>query len=218
MSILMLTHNAYKFVFKSIWTVAKTSKKIDYELIVVDNASRWPTIIVLCFLKFIGKINKLYFNKQNDFFAKGNNLASKMASEDTTHYLLLNSDIEIKDKDWLSKMINLHETPGISALGCVKTEPIRADGYCMLIDRWLYDKYLLDEKYEWWWSVTKLESKVLKEGLKIRAVDNHEKLLHHFGGGSGDSWKKAKGIDTSIDEVMKWFSDKNDVTIIESIE
>ena len=218
-SILMLTYNARKYVFKSIWTLAKTGKKVNYELIVVDNASRWPTKIVLAFLRIIGKIDKLYYNGYNSLFAKGNNIASGLADKNSTHYLLLNSDVEIKDSDWLYKLSLLHDSPGISSLGCVKSDPIRADGYCMLIDRWIYDKYHLDENYEWWWAVTKLEGEVWKEGLQIRAVDDHEKLLHHFGGASGKGWVDAKGIDTDINEVLAWFhGKKNEVTIIDSLQ
>ena len=98
-------------------------------------------------------------------------------------------------------------------------EPIRADGYCMLIDKYLYDKYQLDENFEWWWSVTKLESKVLKNGLPVRAVKEHEKLMHHFGGRSGKGYKDAKGMDISINEVLTWFQEKNNFVIIyETIE
>lgn len=218
-SILMLTYNAPKYVLNSIWTLAKTNKKIDYELIVVDNASGWKTKVLLALLRVIGKIDKLYYNGYNSLFAKGNNIASRLADERATHYLLLNSDVEIKDPDWLYKLSLLHDSPGISALGCVQRNPIRADGYCMLVDKWIYDKYLLDENYEWWWAVTKLESEVLKEGLKIRAVVDHEKLLHHFGGASGKGWVNAKGMDTNINEVLSWFHDKkSDVMVIDSLQ
>lgn len=218
-AILMLTYNAWRYVLKSIWSLRKTNNKISYELIVVDNASRWPTKLVLFLLKCFHMVDKLYYNSKNDLFAKGNNIASVLAAKDTTHYLLLNSDIEIKDPDWLYKLVQLHDSQGISALGCVKSEPIRADGYCLLIDKWLYDKYLLDEEFEWWWSVTKLESEVLKEGLKIRAVDDHEAILHHFGGASGKGWANAKGMDIDIQSVNSWFVNKNnEVYIISKID
>lgn len=88
----------------------------------------------------------------------------------------------------------------------------------MLIDKFLYDKYKLDEYFKWWWSITKLQSQVLKEGFKIRAVKNHEKHIHHYGGKSGDGWKGATGMDISIDEVISWFENKKEnVEIIEEI-
>lgn len=103
-------------------------------------------------------------------------------------------------------------------LGAVVFEPIRADGYCMLIDKHLYDRYQLDEHFEWWWSITKLQSQILNEGLKIRAVKNHEHYIHHYGGKSGDGWKGALGMDINIEEVKRWFDNKKEnVEIIEKI-
>ena len=149
-AILMLTYNAWRYVYKSLKSLRKTNSAVDYELIVVDNASRWPTKLLLFLMKCTGTIDKLYFNSRNSLFARGNNIASVLTDEDVTHYLLLNSDIEIKDPDWLRKLVELHDSQGISALGCVKSTPVRADGYCLLIDKWLYDKYRLDENFEWW--------------------------------------------------------------------
>lgn len=213
----MLTYNAPLYVWKTISTLRKT-KKVDYELIVVDNNSKPVTKKLVQKLYKKGLIDKLFMNSENSLFAKGNNIASTFASANSTHFLLLNSDIKIKSSDWLTKLISLHPSEGgISAFGAVKSEPVRADGYCLLIDRNLYDKYKLDEEFAWWWSVTKLESQVLKEGKKIVAVDNHEKLIHHYGGKSGKGFKDAKGMNIDIQSVKSWFDGEN-VEIINNIE
>lgn len=220
-SVLMLTYNAPDYVFESIKGVNEIKEKTDnLELIVLDNNSEPPTKNILKKLKEENLIDKLVLNPKNDLFARGNNLASRYASEDTTHYLLLNSDMKIIDPNCINKLMEIHPTNGgISSFGAVLFEPIRADGYCMLIDKSLYDKYQLDEYFEWWWSITKLQSQILKEGLKIRAVKNHEKYIHHYGGKSGDGWKGATGMDISIDEVINWFKDKKEnVEIIEEID
>lgn len=213
----MLTYNAPLYVYKSIKTLQMTKKDgFEYELIVVDNCSKWITRKLLQFLKKTNRIDKLKMNDRNELFARGNNIASALAASDTTHYLLLNSDIKINSELWLKKLSDIFPCQGgIAALGAVQTDPIRADGYCLLINKWLYDKYKLDEEFEWWWSITKLESQILREGLPIYAVANHENLLHHYGGKSGKGFKDAKGMDIKITEVMKWFNDKNsDVKII----
>lgn len=216
----MLTYNAPLYVFKSIRTLRKTKSNTPYELIVVDNSSKWVTKLLVKILYKMEYINKVRFNEKNYLFAAGNNIASNICSEDVTHYLLLNSDIRVNDSEWLDKLIAIHpEEGGISSLGVVLSEPVRADGYCMLIDKWLYDKYQLDEDFAWWWSVTKLQSQVLKEGLDIRAVSEHESLLHHYGGKSGKGYKDAKGMNINIQEVLQWFNDKkNSVKIIESLK
>ena len=206
-SILMLTYNAPHYVKKSILSLNKRTKNVNYELIVVDNNSNKPTVRVLDRLHRNGFINKLYFNSKNDLFAGGNNIAASLANKDSDYYLLLNSDVEIKSDDWLEKLIALMpKDGGIVSYGAVTSSPKRADGYCMLINSNLYNKYKLDENFQWWWSVTKLEGQVLKENKSIIAIKNHEEYIHHFGGKSGKGYKDAKGMDVDMDEVEKWFS------------
>lgn len=218
-SILMLTFNAPKYVKESIETVKALTKNVDYELIVVDNASNEETRILLQQLYNDNKIDKLFFNPVNSFFAGGNNIASKMANPSSDYYLLLNSDICVKNETWLSDLLSLHikEQCGITSYGAVLSEPIRADGYCMLIDKSLYDKYLLDENFAWFWGITKLQSQVITE-KKIIAIQNHENYIHHYGGSSGDAFKKAKGMDTDISEIIGWFRGKNKITVYKSID
>ena len=210
----MLTYNAPRYVKKSIVSLKKLTSNQNYELIVVDNDSKHPTVRTLYKLKSRGLVDKLYYNSNNDLFAKGNNIAARLASEDSDYYLLLNSDVEIKSPDWLDKLIELMpEEGGIASFGAVQSAPKRADGYCMMINADLYNKYKLDEHFQWWWGVTKLESQVLKEGKKVIAVDDHEEYIHHFGGKSGKGFSDATGMDVDMDEVKKWFED-GDVKII----
>lgn len=210
----MLTYNAPRYVKKSIVSLKKLTSNQNYELIVVDNDSKHPTVRTLYKLKSRGLVDKLYYNSNNDLFAKGNNIAARLASEDSDYYLLLNSDVEIKSPNWLDKLIELMpEEGGIASFGAVQSAPKRADGYCMMINADLYNKYKLDEYFQWWWGVTKLESQVLKEGKKVIAVDDHEEYIHHFGGKSGKGFSDATGMDVDMDEVKKWFED-GDVQII----
>lgn len=217
----MLTHNAPSYVYHSIMDVNKTKKETpDLELIVLDNASKFKTRLILRILKAFGLIDKLILNPRNDLFAKGNNLASQHASEDTTHYLLLNSDIKVNNPSCFNKLMELHpKDGGISSFGAVLKDPIRADGYCMMIDKFLFDKYKLDEDFEWWWSITKIQSQILTEGYKIRAVRNHDDYIYHYGGKSGKGFKDAKGMDIKLSEVISWFDNrKENVEVIYDLE
>ena len=205
----MLTHNALKYVRKSIKTVKQRTQNVDYELVVVDNASRIWTRLLLKSLKKHGFIDTLYFSPQNLLFAKGNNQASALCREESDLFLLLNSDICIRSDDWLEKLIGVYPTDGgICAYGIAQGEPLRADGYCLLIDADIFHKYKMDEKLEWFWSVTKLESQVLKENKRVVAVKNHERYLHHYGGKSGRDFRHAAGMNTEISTIKKWFSEK----------
>ena len=217
-SILMLTYNAPNYVYEAINTVKIMTTDVDYELIVVDNRSKFKTRRLLKKLYIQGYIDKLYLNGENSLFAKGNNIASSFCSEESDYILLLNSDVCIKNSKWLSNLIDIHpKDGGISAYGLVTDEPIRADGYCLLIDRYLYDKYKLDPTYAWFWGVTKLESKVLQEQKKIKVVKNHENMIHHYGGKSGNAFKNAPGMNTNIDEIKNWFNGCS-IEIIDNVQ
>ena len=217
-SILMLTYNAPLYVYKSIKSLKQTNN-VEYELIVVDNNSNNITKKLLWSLYRKKLINKLYFNNENALFAGGNNLAAKLSDKKSSYICLLNSDIEIKNPSWLENLVNICSDVNVGGVsyGAVEYEPIRADGYCLLMKKDLYTKYQLDEDFQWWWSVTKLEAKILNEGKKIVAFKNHEDMIHHFGGKSGNGYKDAKGMDVSIDEVKKWFK-RGKVQIIENVQ
>ena len=216
LSIIILTHNAPKFVKKTIDSLQITENLDRVELIAVDNASDRPTKKILNKAFNTGKINKLLFLDENTLFAKGNNTGEKLCAKTSKLVLLLNSDIEIRSPEWLSKMIHIHKK-GITSLGFVKGNPYdRADGYCFMIDKELYEKYHgLDEKYEWFWSITRLQAEVLRDNYDVTAVKNHENLLHHFGGASGGDWQGANGMDVDMKQVIKWFDNKSIKTIQE---
>jgi GT2 family glycosyltransferase len=215
-SIIMLVHNAPKFVKRSIITLSKTKYDGELELIVVDNKSEQKTRKLLNRLYNDKKMNKLLFLDENTLFARGNNTGVKLCDKKTDLVLLLNSDIEIKDSLWLNKMVNKYKK-GIISLGFVEGDPYsRADGYCFMIDRKIYEKYQLDENFERFWSITKIQAQVLKDGLTVKAVKNHENLLHHFGGASGGDWNGAKGMDIEMEKVIRWFGGKN-VDVIDKL-
>lgn len=209
-SILMLTHGAYKYVKKSILTLKKrTVFEPGYELIVVDNASDTKTKKLLSRLYFRNYIDKLVFAGENLMFAKGNNIASSFCNVQTQYVLLLNSDVEIRKSNWLTLMVNHIEQSDekISAIGLGSCQGIpRCDGFAMLIRKDMYQKYKLDENFEWWWSVTKLQAQMRCEGWKILAVRDYEESLYHFGGKSPkEAVSTAKGMDVSNEQVKEWF-------------
>lgn len=209
-SILMLTHNAPEYVKETIETLYNVTDKDDLakcELIVWDNASEQPTINILENLKEEGKIDKLFLSPDNLLFAGGNNSAAKLSDKDTKYYLLLNSDIKIKDKYWLKYLLSAKDRGGYAAVsyGFCKN-PNRCDGYCLLLDRNLYDKYELDESFQWWWGVTKLQAEILKDGGKLLAFNHHNHIIYHYGGKSGTDFKNAKGMDADVSDILEWFN------------
>ena len=173
----------------------------------VDNRSRLPTRALLLALFAIGRINRLCLLDRNTFFAEANNVGVAAMSREAQLVLLLNSDIEIRDGSWLRRLIEMHERGAIS-YGLVETGPcLRADGYCFLIDRDLYLTYGLDETLQWWWSVTKLQARLLRDEYMVQAVREHDDLVVHFGGKSGTAFVGASGMNTDEAEIAAWFDD-----------
>jgi hypothetical protein len=190
LSIIILSYNAPLYTWHTLKTLKNTWEGCEYETIVLDNNSKNCTKKMLSKLKKKGLIDKLIFEKTNTLFAKGNNIASKYCDKNSKYILLLNSDIEIRDKYWLKYLLENHNR-GTTSYGLCENYPhIRGDGYCILIDRDLYQKYQLDEQFEWWWSVTKLQAQVLNDGYAVTAVKEQE---------------NAKGMTIEGDEVKKWF-------------
>lgn len=207
-SILILTHNAPKYVRLTIESLRRHTKNIDYEVCVIDNASRRPTRLMVKWLYRRKLIDKAVFSSHNSLFAGGNNILSTIADKNADYYLLLNSDIEIKSDDWLSNLLKAHKK-GVTAYGVVEDEPYRVDGYCYLIDVDLYRQYPLDEKnFQWFWAITKQQAQVLSAGYNVQGYKEHEQYLHHFGGRSGGDFRGAEGMNTSAEVSKKWFNGK----------
>ncbi len=62
--------------------------------------------------------------------------------------------------------------------------------------------------------MTKLQTDLLRDGYIVQAIRDHGKLLHHFGGRSGDApYHRAKGMDLDEEVVVGWFGGRQ-VTLI----
>jgi hypothetical protein len=136
----------------------------------------------------------------------GCRIAARKAADDSTHFLLLNSDVKIKDPNWLSDLLAVHK-PGITAYGVVEN-PLRVDGYCLLVDADLFRKTWYDEKHQFYWANTKFQAALLAQGYSVQGFAEHEKYLHHFGGKSGKDFKSANGLVLPPYEVTGWFNGK----------
>jgi glycosyltransferase involved in cell wall biosynthesis len=202
-SILMLTHNAPRYVELSIRTLERYTRNVNYELVVVDNASERPTKNLLKRLHEQGLIHNLTFLSYNSFFAEGNNIAARKAADDSTHLLLLNSDVEIRNPHWLSNLLMAHR-PGITAYGVIDN-PVRVDGYCLLVDAELFRANPYDEAHQFYWANSKLQATVLAQGYSVQGYADHERYVHHFGGKSGKDFKTAKGLSLPQEELAEWF-------------
>ena len=203
-SIVVVTRNAFVYCVRLFRSLRRT-RGVRYEVVVVDNRSRLPTRLLLTALALAGRINRLCLLDRNTLFAEGNNIGVAASNRAAPHVLLLNSDVEVRDPDWLRRLLDAHRS-GATSLGLVDEGPVpRADGYCLLVDRDAYERGGLDEVHQWWWGVTKLQARLLRDGLPVRAVREHDELLVHFGGKSGRGHKGAAGMDVEPEEIQGWF-------------
>lgn len=207
-SILMLVYNANLYTYHTLKTLKKTSD-IEYEVIVLDNDSKISTYKMLGKLKKKGYIDKIISLCENSFFVKGNNIASKFCSEKSEYILLLNSDVEIRNSIWLKKMVEtLGDEKGAIATAVCCEEDNRPDGWCYLINSDIYLDRLLDERnFKHTYSLAKFNGQLLNEGYKVYTIENYENFIYHFGGKSGKV-KQLKGMDTTDEEIKKWFNGK----------
>lgn len=201
----MLTHNAPRYVELAVRSVRARTTGVNYELVIVDNASDSPTRDLVIRLREQGLIDRLHLSDWNSLFAEGNNIASRQASPDATHYLLLNSDVRVMNRHWLERLLSVHK-PGITSFGVVP-RPVLADGYCLLIDAGLYREHPLDsERHQWTWAVTRQQAALLAGGYSVQGFAHHGRYLHHFGGKSGVDYLDARGMDVTLEEVTAWFA------------
>ncbi len=221
-SIVILVHNALFHVITTLNSLQKT-RGVDYETVVVDNGSGLVTRIALMVYLRLKRIDRLVSPKENTLFSRGNNLGAGATSADSTHLLLLNSDVRINNPDWLAALLRHHERgaigfglAGSQFLGVKPGEefPQRADGFCFLIDRDLFLDFGLDEHYQHWWSMPELQARLLRAGFKVKAVRNYHEWITHFGGKSG---RVKRPVNTPDRETVRSWFDGGGAEIIESI-
>ena len=223
-SILMLTYNAPAFVKHSIKTLKEfTDVNVDpsengysYELIVYDNCSEQKTKDVLKHLDRKGMIDSLVFSDQNYYFVAGNNKAFEYAAPESDYILLLNSDIEIRNSQWLSGMLKAHKR-GITACQVCSETDYRPDGWCLLGDKDLYEQFRLDEeRFTWFGSIADFASRVMKAGYSVQTIRNYGEFIRHFGGSSEIRSDIAKASQQDSAGIDSWFPHKCEV--VESID
>lgn len=113
LSIIIINYNTQSLTEKCLNSVFSNMKGVDYEVVLVDNASTEidPTVFEEKFPQI-----KLIQNKENVGFAKGNNIGIQHAKGD--YILLLNSDAFLKDDstllgiDYLKKNKNVGVVTG----------------------------------------------------------------------------------------------------------
>jgi hypothetical protein len=213
-AIVVVSYNALRYARRMLGSVRRTTG-VPYEIVVVDNHSRLPTRVFWTLQHFLGRIQRLALLDTNTFFAEGSNIGVALAPRDATHILLLNTDCEVLDPNWLRRLLAVHRE-GATGLRYVTSGAWpRADGFCLLIDRRCWEDGL-DEDYQWWWSITGLEARLLRQGRSVQAVRDYADVLVHHGGKSGKAFRSAKSGNANPAVIAGWFEGRH-VTVVERL-
>jgi len=118
LSIIIVNYNVKEFLQNLIHSIKKAVSGLEYEIIIVDNASDDGSVELL--REKFPKI-KLIINKENLGFGKANNIGLSIAKGD--YFLLLNPDTLVAE-DTFKKMISFFEdTPKAKLAGCKILNP-----------------------------------------------------------------------------------------------
>ena len=114
LSIIIISYNTKDLLLSCVSSIKKNTKKVSYEIIVVDNASSDGSVEVL--KRLGGPEVKVVLNKENFGFAKANNQGIKIAKG--RYILLLNSDTGVED-NILDEMLGYMEASSKTGIaGC----------------------------------------------------------------------------------------------------
>src|SRR2546423_13671182 len=106
-TIIILTWNGLAYTKRCLETLREQTAFPDYEVVVVDNGSTDGTVEYLKSLPWL----RLFENRENLGFVRGNNRALAECGGDSD-FVLLNNDTEIIQPEWLSRLqATAHRAP-----------------------------------------------------------------------------------------------------------
>tara|TARA_B100000287_G_scaffold11522_1_gene11711 strand:+ start:1292 stop:2032 length:741 start_codon:yes stop_codon:yes gene_type:complete len=185
-AIIIVVYNAYEYVkicFKSLL------ENIDrhHEIIIIDNNSDKITKDYLLSLEHHEQI-KLIINDDNRLWCPACNQGFDLVSKDTEYVLLLNSDVRINERDWISKMqkpMLSNKEIGLSGVQ-YNFNPLgptygALDGCCLMIRKLTLDTVgHFDENYPWNGAPYKFTQEAWNKGFKYYHIKENS-LITHFG-------------------------------------
>jgi GT2 family glycosyltransferase len=119
LSIIIVNYNTYDLTKQTIESIIQKEHPFEYEILLVDNASKDGSIEKLqeTFNNLISrKILRVFINTSNLGFAKANNIGIRASRG--KYILLLNSDTVINEDCLEQCLIEMDRNPNLGALGC----------------------------------------------------------------------------------------------------
>lgn len=121
-AIIIPTKNYADLVKQCIDSIEKTVKSVDYHIVVIDHDSDQHESIE--YFNSLAESGHTVLKYEGDFnFSKINNWAVNQLSENFTHYLLCNNDIEAITDNWLELMAELASQDDVGIVGATLLYP-----------------------------------------------------------------------------------------------
>lgn len=231
-SIVILNYNHPHNITRLLPTLQKTSGVV-YETVVVDNGSIPDVVELLKSYQDRGWIDKLVLEPVNHYFSEGNNIGVRHSDPDSKFVLLLNSDTEILDDNWLRCMVEWAEgLPEVLFPYTWSTHPtqpkdikrgivsidwgwntqiegnMQPDGWCCLIRREAWRD--IDPDFPMAFGIMKMLAGVIRDGYPCGVLSQYGKIIKHYGQGSTDpdfGEKHPSGITKSRPDIRGWWKD-----------
>src|SRR5690606_13084918 len=115
-SIIVPTRNAHELVRTCLTSVLRRTDYPDFEILLVDNGSDDPEAVRTFEALARGEPRVRVLRDDREFnFSALNNAAAREARGE--FLVLMNNDIEVLSRDWLTEMLGLGAQPGVGAVG-----------------------------------------------------------------------------------------------------
>lgn len=114
-AIVIPTKNHWKLVKQCIESIEKTTKSVNFDIVIIDHDSDDQDSI-----KYFNSLKNKHtiLNYSGDFnFSTINNWAVNQISKKYTHYLFCNNDIEAFSNGWLERMCEIAQHPDVGIVG-----------------------------------------------------------------------------------------------------
>lgn len=225
-SIVILNFNHPEIIDICLHTLAIT-KGVDYEVVVVDNASTHPeSLPKLRQYRDEGLITTLVENSANAMFSEGNNIGVRNSNPASEYILLLNSDVGFLRPDWLTQLVGWMEgttKSWPSVWGLAPTIPsegprdivsagwshdaniqgnVRPEGWCCMLRRKVWREISPDFPHHF--GFEEMIAAVVRDGAKCGVLFNYAPYMVHREQGSGLT--PGGVINTRQPDMAGWFS------------
>jgi GT2 family glycosyltransferase len=133
-SIIIVHKDRPEYLSMCVQSIHVMSNLVNYEVVVVDNASGQESQEYLDALEEEGI--RIVRNKENFYWSKAANLGAAVADKRSKYLLFLHCDTIVLDQSWIDVMINIAEARNAGLVGVKLGEIVIAKQECKFVQGW----------------------------------------------------------------------------------